>query len=152
MYIQSIDELSLWNWRKCVDGKIEFTRLKKTVGTKAKDAEAWIKLLDQHIERFGLGKDHEQIINLKLELAELQCDYCIEGNAFLLNRIRMIEQDMKDIIERAQNGATVDECLMALSKWMGFHLKQKEVTVVEFNTYLEGFQKAGKQNKPQKTA
>lgn len=151
IYINSIDELLLWNWRQCVEGKTEFTRVNIKVGTKEKDAVTWLKLQDQHIDRFGLGTDQERLMELKIELAELQCDYCIDGNDFILNRINAIEQDIIDIIEKAQEGATIDECLMALSKWIGFRVSQKEITVVEFNTYLNAFQKEGKENKPKKT-
>lgn len=152
MYYETIDEMPLWNWRKCTEGKTEFVRLNKKVGNKKKDADVWTFLYDENIERFGLGKDQETIYELRLRLAELQCDYCIEGNTFMLNEIRMIEQEIIDIVDRIQNGASIDECLMVLSKWMGFRINQKETTVAEFYTYLNAFQDEGKKTKQEKTA
>lgn len=146
-YYVSIDEFPLWNWRQCVEGLLNYTRINPKKGKDKNDLLAWEKLFDQNIERFGLAGDHERIIELKLELANLQCDYCIENSPFLLNRIKVLQADIKDILERAQEGATIDECLMALSKWMGFRLDQKVITVVEFNTYLKAYQAEGKQQK-----
>lgn len=150
-YFDDIEEFPLWNWRKCTQGEENYTRIRKQLGTKKRDSVAWENLQDQHIEKFGLADDHEKILELKMQMAEMQLDYCIDKNAFLLNAIRVIEEDIKEILDRSMEGASIDDCLMALSKWMGFRLDQKVISVVEFQTYLKAYQTEAKENK-RKTA
>lgn len=148
MYYDLIDEMPLFNWEQCINGNLNYARINpKSKGKERKDLEAWETLYDQHLQRFGIGSEHQRILDKKIELAELQCEYCIDGNAFLLNRIKMLETDIKDILERTQQGMSIDECLMLLSRWLGFHLSKKQITCVEFQNYLKAYDKQAKEQK-----
>jgi hypothetical protein len=151
MYYSNIDEMPLWNWRKCVEGLLEYCRLNQKKGKGNTDLENWTRLYDQYLARFGLAKDHELVIEKKLQLADLQLEYCENGIDFSLNKIRRLEREIEDILNRTKTGATIEECLMVLSKWMGFRLDQKVTTIMEFQTYLESYEKEAKaqrQNNP----
>ena len=136
-----IDEMPLFNWEQCINGNINYCRIdpKSKFGNEKQDLKAWENLYDQYLKKFGLSSDHQRIIDLKNELALAQCDYCIDGNTFLLNRIRMLETDIKDILERSQQGMSIDQCLIVLSKWLKFHLDKKKITCTEFQNYLKAF-------------
>ncbi len=57
---ESIDEMPLFDWRKCMDGNIEF------VNREQKEHEGneqqWIKLHDEYLERFGIGEKFEKYL------------------------------------------------------------------------------------------
>ncbi len=71
----------------------------------------------------------------------------LEGDFELTNeRVKLTEIDiMKTKIDALQmnfgNGQTIEQSLIHLSKWLGYGLKVKEITVVEFYTIVNEYGK-----------
>lgn len=139
-YYDSIDTIPLFNWRRMTDGDLKYSRINIEKGSDQKDLETFTLLMDQYYEEFGIGEDYKRVLELMVEIAKLQCEYCIDGQAFTLNRITILKEDLKEILERPVEG-TLDDCLVYLSKWLGFRLDQKAISVKEFYKYLEAYQK-----------
>jgi hypothetical protein len=143
-YIESIDEMILWDWRKCLEGKHEYCRVDINKGTEQEDELFYDLLYDQYLQRFGLAKDYERILEIRVEMTEIRCEYCENGNLFLMNRVKVLEAEIEDIVKRSEEGMDTDDCLMYLSKWMGYRVDQKVITIVEFQTYLKAYEKETK--------
>lgn len=140
MHYDTIAKFPLWNWRQCLDGDYTFTRLDPDKGDDVADFLAWEKLYNEYLAQYGLGEDQNRIFELKIDLAMAQMDYVMDGNTFLLNNIKRLQRELKEILEKPVEGG-FDECLVYLSKWLGYHFDQKIRTVTEFHSSMNMYQK-----------
>ena len=161
MYYKSIDEMPLFNWRKCQEqGLLMFSRIEgKTVVNARKwvvwllsfvykrgkfttenDLKAWEKIYDSYLAEFGLGDDYEYLLDLKQRITEVNLDIAISGDKFLLNKSRRLQEELDEFIARPSEGDT-DTAIVYLSKWLGYNLNQKEVTVREFYKMLRDYKR-----------
>ena len=140
LYYLSIDDMPLYNWRKCQE-KEEFNYCRKNLklGTVKNDLEAWEKIYDSYIAEFGLGKEYKRILELRLEIANLQCDFVISGTNFIRNQIKRLERELQEIMEMPVESDT-DTILNHLRKWIGSWLNQREITVRDFYKLLRDYQ------------
>jgi hypothetical protein len=142
-YWESIDDFPLFNWMKCNDSELQYTRKDLNFGDDAKDADAWMNLWDQYIRKYGLTKLHERMLKVMKEKAILECEYVISKDRFKLNLIEIEEQRLKDMMANAGEGMKIEESLVHLSKWAGYRLNPKEISVVEYFNILKQY---GKEN------
>lgn len=146
-YLTNIDEISVYNWRKCQEGDLTFTR-KNKAGNKANDILAWELVMDSYYARFGLGKDFERVLELRKEIALLQCDFVIEDDNFLLNRIRRLSVELEEILNKKSEG-DLTTALIHITKWIGSSVRERETTVLELYTMLGEMKKESDQIKKQ---
>lgn len=145
-YYDNIDEMPLYNWRKCQEKEeYNYCRITPKEGgdeesTELEDLKAWDKIYDSYIKEFGLGKDFERIMELRREIAELQCDFIIKDERYILNRIKRIQRELMDFLERPVDSDT-DTILTHLRKWMGTWLDEKVMTVKDFYKMLREYEK-----------
>jgi len=59
-----------------------------------------------------------------------------------LNKIELEEKKLKDIIKGDESENQIEKTLIYLSKWIGYRLSIKEVTVFEFYTIMKEYGKA----------
>lgn len=150
-YYNSISECTIFNWRKCLSGDYVFTRKNLDVGTEEMDALAWINIYDDYIKQIGLGKNYEYIMEMRKDLAILQCDFIITNNRFLLNKINVLTETIDEALKNTEKGGEdMTTTLLRLSKWAGFKLNEKTTTVLELHKMIDLVkQQAAK--KPNKT-
>jgi hypothetical protein len=130
MYYLDID-IPLYNWLKIQSGDLEFSRTELENGTKEKDLESVDSIKESYYKEFGISNEYIRILELYKDIAEAKLDWIIENNDFILNRIRHLEAELKDILERPVEG-DVETTLIHLSKWIGYRIDKKETTVREF--------------------
>ena len=141
LYFNSIDEMPFFNWRKCQEKQAyQFCRIDPKKGDKESDVKAWEKIYDSYLLEFGLGKDYERIIELQKEIAELQCDFVISGDRFIMNKIRELKNELKELIERPIETDT-DTILNYLRKWMNHWIDTKKITVREFYKLIRDYRR-----------
>ena len=100
-YYYDIDEMPLFNWRKCQEKQdYKYTRKDIKKGTEEEDLKAWDIIYDSYLSEFGLGSEYERILEIKTRIAELQCNLVIEDDRFLLNEIKRLERELNDILNR----------------------------------------------------
>lgn len=132
-YYHSIDDIPLFNWWRIREGDYEYTRKDLKAGSQRKDIEAFILINDSFLKEFGFSPDEQRIIELKREIALLQCEYVISEDNFLRNNIRRLELELDELLNR-DIGAGIDreEFLIHLEKWIGFRLDEKEITARKY--------------------
>jgi len=134
--------MPLYNWQECEKGNIKFVN--KDHVSRKNDIEIWSILYNQYLERFGLGVDFSEIIRLKRKLIALRCSYIINGNKKILNQIAIDEANLLKLEGLSVNGLTMDETLVYLSKWLGYRLDKKVITIVEYKTLVDEYGRAHK--------
>jgi hypothetical protein len=105
--------------------------------------EAWYKVNDEYIQRYGLGDLYMRMLKKMKEKALLQLDYIETRDRFQLNLIELAEGELRAMLSNRGEGIGIREALVHLSKYMGFRLNPKEVTVSEFFLMRD---KYGKEN------
>src|SRR6056300_93663 len=129
---ESIDDFPLYNWNRCNEGDLSYVRLSRSKGDDESDQIAWMNLWDQYVKKYGLAKLHERMLKVMREKALLECDYVITKDRFKLNLIEIEAQRLKDMMANGGEGMTIEESLVHLSRWAGFRLNPKEISVVEY--------------------
>jgi hypothetical protein len=145
-YWKSISDMPLFNWRKCIGGELVYIRVETSLNAieNAKDEFYWTLLFDEYIKRYGLGKIYKKWIDLAAKKSILESDFVLTRNKFRLTEIEIQEAKIKSMLENKGEGTSIEKSLIHLSKWMGYRLNEKEVTVKEFFDLMEEYGKANK--------
>lgn len=143
-YWNSISEFPLYNWIKCNDGNLKYTRLDKNIGTKKIDEKTWVKLYDEYLKEFGLTKRYENYLKLIQKKAILQADFVIKNDKFTLTELEIIDYKIKEVEQYFGEGQSIEVILTWLGQFLGYKINQKETTVKEYYTILEEYGKANK--------
>lgn len=140
----SIDEMPLENWIKITEDRAFNYVCKDPENVKGVDlAEAWYKVNDEYIKRYGLGDLYKRLLKKMKEKALLQLAYVESRDRFKLTEISLAEAEMASMMSNRGEGIGIREALVHLSKYMGFRLDPKELTVSEFFNIRD---KHGKEN------
>lgn len=135
-----IDEIPIYNWNKCLDGEIQYVR-KNEKGNDKLDNIVWEMLYNQYINTFGLGKMYTRLLKVmqKKSLAEL--DFVITNDRFKLTLIEMEEIKLKNILNNSTKGISIEQSLIYLSKWIGYWLQPKVISVREYFDLLKEYER-----------
>lgn len=137
-----IDEIPLDNWDKCQNGDIKHvTRDGKST---ERDGEVWVMLYNQYLERFGISEQLEMYLDVKMHLTRLRCLWIQTGDDMILNQIAIEEINLSNLDPTKTEGMSTDQCLVHLSKWLGYHVKKKEITIVEFKNLMNEYERSNK--------
>eukprot|EP01049_Picozoa_sp_SAG25_P003281 SAG25_NODE_188_length_12354_cov_23.716116_3_plen_138_part_00 len=131
--------MPLYNWTKCSDGHLEYVNKDKKPD--ANNEKNWERLHDEYLEKFGLGKKFEKYLKLLQKKAQLQCDFVVKEDRFLLNEIEIADEKIKQLSKNFGGGTSIDASLIHLGKWLGYALKIKETTVVEYYEIMKEYGK-----------
>ena len=142
----SIDEMPLENWIKCNDGEFIFVRKSHKLGENEtdKDAENWGIIYDDYIKKFGLSELYKKMLELMRKKAIFELEFVETGQRFKLTEIELTEAKLKSALSNNGEGLTINESLIYLSKWLGYHLNPKNITVIEYFNILRQYGKANK--------
>ena len=142
-YWESIDEMPLYNWIKCNNGKLEYTRKTKK-GNKVQDYINWKLLYNEYLKDFGLDRRYKKYIEAQKKRAILQSEYIITKEKFKLTEIEIESQKLKDLEIHFGEGKKIELILTWLGMFLGYKLDQKSTTVKEYFVILEEYGKANK--------
>lgn len=142
-YYLSIDELPLFNWIKCHDGKLEYLR-KGKLGSIKNDLRIWVDIQDEYLKKFGLAESYKRLIQIQLLKAQKELDYIITNNRKILNEINIQETKLQNMIKSKGESIDVDDVLIYLSKFLGYKVTSKSMTVTEYFKSIDIYQKENK--------
>ena len=148
LYFLDLNEITLFNFEKCLNGKIGYTRRNVNIGDESSDFEAWCSIYDQYLSRFGIGSKYSIFLDKLQELTILNCDLAITGNRFLLNKIRVLENEIEEFGKEDKSSLT--EQVVLVSKWMGSRVNPRETTADEFYTMIDLIKKDNENGKKDK--
>ena len=143
---ESIDDILLYNWQKCIESEYVYTRKKANADSVQNDydAECWFKIYDTYLKRFGLSEVHKKYLELLKKKALLQLNYVETRDKFKLTQIEMQEVRLKNMLSNAGQGISIDTSIIILGKYMGFRVDPKVITANEYFLMLEEYGKGKK--------
>jgi hypothetical protein len=132
----NIDEMPIYNWFKCIEGKdysyVSSDRLKV-------DLEAcqnrFSELYAQYVDTFGISQSLRDILDLQNEILLLKIDKTLTNDNTITSFIMLKELELADKLN--VKAVKTNTTKVAIEKYLGFRLNEKEVTVIEYYNYLE---------------
>lgn len=140
-----LEEMPINNWRLILetgDLKHLFKSGKGRVSKRCVDH--WDDLQQEYIDEFGIDDNYKQLLRLQKKLTELNLDFVITRDRFLLNVIKMTEADIKDL----KKGESVKffEMLDHVEKYKGFAIDPNKYSVKKWYYSLKNISKNGESN------
>lgn len=137
-YYDSIDDMPVFNWFKCIeDKKYQFCmrnpkHFKDAMLSKA--TAAFSKVYAEYVDTFGVSDELQDIIAKENEILCLKIDKAITGDLFLETLIEIKEIELYELLKEKPGKANFAK--VAIEKYLGFRLNDREVTVREYYDYL----------------
>lgn len=137
---RTIEELPIRVWFEIhKDG--DYTKLLK-VDVKLTDetifniSKVWTSIYNEYIEKFGLSDEFMSELRTEIKIANLRADLVITGQRYL-NTLIKIEEEKKKLNElEIKEPNDLETVLAKMSKYYGFKLSSRELTVNEYYSYL----------------
>jgi hypothetical protein len=143
-YYLELDEMPMANWIKCTNGDLTYVR-KGKAGTPANDIIYWDLMYDKYIDTFGLSKYNLRLLEQMKKLALAELDYMITGDRFKLTIIEMETRRLEVMKQSAGTGISLEQGSVHLSKWLGYPIRMKEISVLEYFNLLQEFDRYNKE-------
>lgn len=138
-YYQSIDEIPLFNWQKCLNGELKYVHLE--LKEEADNQEAFNKLYDEFLQKRGVNKEYKKYLDILKKKALLQCEFLITKDNFKLTQIEIEDAKIVSLQKTSESGLSIEKTLIYLGKWLGYRLDWKVITVTEFYSIMEEYEK-----------
>jgi len=139
MIYTSIEDMPIYNWFKCIDTKDYSycsSERKNITEDVLKECEiAFNTCYDEFIYTFGISPELAEIIRIKNKILMLKIDIALTGDKSLENFIEIEEIQLNERLEVKQTKTNTYK--VAIEKYLGFRLNEKEVTVKEYYEYLQ---------------
>lgn len=146
-YYIDIDSLPIFNWQRIMKGEIEYSRIDISKGNEKEDIKNVDLIKDDYYKAFGLGSEYLRLIELQKELAENQINWIISNDEFIRNAINRLELEIKELLERPEEKGNMGESIVSLSKWVGYRIDVKKVSVREFYNMVNMYKKEAEASK-----
>jgi len=136
-YYNSIEDMPIYNWHKCMNGDYYYVRIDCKQVDLPECEKRFKKIYESYFDIFGIDKRYKEQIDIIKKIALLQCDYLIGRDEFKLTQIEVENAKLEMFKKETSNNVTLQTTLIYLSKWLGYRLDWKEVSVYEYYTLLE---------------
>lgn len=137
-YYSELDEIPIYNFNKCLEGKYNFVCVKPTDKWSNKEVEAFIIVYDKYIKKYN-RQDLEGKIKLYKSIVNLSLKYVETANEYFLTQVEIKKSQIK---ETTNHKGDLTNSLVVLGKFQGFRLSPKETTVDEFYSILKNYERA----------
>jgi hypothetical protein len=139
-----IDDMLLFNWLKCLEGKLNYTRINANEHDEItqEDLDSWNKIYDNYLDIYGLNDLAQRLMKLQIKLAKAKNDYIIRSNKFQFNVIRIVESEIEKLKSLTNKGITTESVLVHLSRYQGYQITVKTITVRGYFDLLKEYERA----------
>lgn len=138
-FYNNIETLPAFNYLQVTDSG-NYTYLIKKRGFFGNVEAAFENIQRQLVDRFGISETFAEILELKREICELECEVAITDDRFYETFIDMKKHDLEQITK--QKSLKTEEIKIYIEKWLGFKLNLHEISCAEWFTYLKQFSEA----------
>tara|TARA_R110000796_G_scaffold78436_1_gene174878 strand:+ start:139 stop:612 length:474 start_codon:yes stop_codon:yes gene_type:complete len=139
-FYKSIDELPIKVWfdvHKTGDYRLLLKEIKTINANDFQTLfDAWEFIYNQYIDMFGLSEEFLEDLNNQIELANYKAEFVISGNRYYRTLIRVKEDQIKNDSKIDNKPIELEMLLARMSKYYGFKLESKELTVAQYYSYL----------------
>jgi hypothetical protein len=141
-YYSELNEIPLFNFEKCLSGDYSYVCKKDADKWGKKEVIAFTELYDKYVQKYQ-KKDLDSKISIYKNIIQLQCAYIESGEEYFLTQIEIKKSQLPNKNEVKLESNTT-QTLITLSKFMGYRLNPKEITVDEFYTIIQDYERANK--------
>lgn len=135
-YYKSIDEMPLNNWIECNNGNLIYCRLNLKKGNDKEDLIHWELIQDQYLKDFGLNDSFKELTNIQKLKALAEIEYIETEKRIILNKIRLYDEKLKNMLTNKGENVDIDVVLVYLSKYLGYKIDKFTTKVREYFTML----------------
>jgi len=139
-YYSSIDELPVKIWFDIHKTGNFSLLLKNDIKIKEKEfinlSEAWNKIYNQYMKKFGLSEEFIADLNQSIRLAELQAKFIITKKPHYKTLIKVEKEKIKNTKEEIKKPHELESILATISKHFGFQLRSRDLTTLEYYSYI----------------
>lgn len=139
-YYTELDDTPLYVWEKVLEGNYNFMRKERKEKSTNDDVIAFYKLYDKYLQKYGLSKQHQKYMNKLHDIVLLKLEYLETGDKFKLTQIEISQAQLKDLKPK-ENGLTIGQQVIVLSKWMGQWIDKKKITVTEYKDLIAEYER-----------
>lgn len=123
-----IEEMPIYNWIKILEtSELKWLFILGKGRVVKRTSEHWLTLQQQYIDEFGLDETYKQRLRLMEQLKNLNIDFVITRDRFLLNLIKICEVDIK--ILSIGKAIKFYEMIDHVEKYKGFRIDPKKISV-----------------------
>ena len=141
----SIYDCPAWNFAKASEDVRYLLKLdnynKLPVGIDTSELQqVYESLYYQFLDEFGVGPSEGAILGMNRDILAMEIEYQVTGNETLKARISVLNSRLKAL--QQQSGANIFDVAAAVSKWAGYDISPLKLTVVEFFSKLNQYEKS----------
>ena len=140
-YYSELNEIPLFNFEKCMEGDYSYIRKDDKDKWGKGEVMAFVELYEKYVQKYN-KKDLESKISLYKSLIQLQCAYVETGEDYFLTQIEIKKSSIPKAKESPKSNTI--ETLLILGQYTGYRLDPKEVTVDEYYTLIQLYERANK--------
>jgi len=138
-YYNNIDTMPIYNYLQIVEHGNNSALIKKPGFFKRNFIKAFENIQRQLVDRFGISEPYMEQLELRQEIAALECDVAITDNRFNNLFINIKKTRLKALQER--KGNTTDEIKIMIEKDLKFYISLHKITVAEWFSYVKNYSK-----------
>jgi len=137
--------LPIWNYEKIKKTgdkryliKLDnYNKLPENGISKDELESTWDDISFELVEEFGISEQTRRLIDYQRQLLKFRWHYEIEGKKIFLNRIREVENKIKDIIDLKSGGQKFEKQVAILESFFKFPFDVFKMSVLRYFTYIE---------------
>jgi hypothetical protein len=138
---KSLDELPIYNWDKCVrSGELKYLLLDPNLKCDVDLLELFKKFHQDYLDIFGANEESERYLSL-LKQKIHHIEQIILGVKFHKNYLKIVDFEIEAIEKKKGDSQDLFDICAILSKFMGFQLDVKKVTVIDYYKYIKLLEK-----------
>lgn len=124
-----------------MDGQLKYTRIDVSIESNG-DESAWNQIHDEYLKENGLDEQYRKLLLLLKTKAELELDYVLKKDKFLLTLLEIEEENLKIELSNKGEGVSIEQCLIHLGKFVGYYIRAKEISVKEYFVLLNEYKRS----------
>lgn len=134
--------MPVWNWNKIHEtGDLKYLIKSDNYKDLADQnneemASLWMDLYQQYIDEFGVNDNYKRYMQKKQQLAAKIAEYIASGDKFKLNKINIIEIDIKSMLDEKQPQKFHD-VITTLDEFFNRDIDPKVLTVQKYYSYIK---------------
>lgn len=140
-YFSELNEIPLYNFEKCLEGDYRFICLNISEKWNVKEAQAFEVVYEKYVQKYQ-KKELESKFRIYKAVIELHGMYAETQDDYFLTQIEIKKSQLPKVEEKQANDTT--QSLVVLSKYMGYRLNPKEITVDEFYSIIKQYERGNK--------
>jgi len=138
-YYNNIDTMPIYNYLQIVEHGNNSALIKKRGLLMSNFIKAFENIQRQLVDRFGISQPYIEQLELRQEIAALECDVAISGDRFNNLFINIKKTRLKELQER--KSTSTDEIKIMIEKDLKFYISLHKITVAEWFSYVKNYSK-----------